>query len=144
MVKIAAIGGKLIKAGSKLGLYPSCCCCKTPTDVWRIYEEGFGVVYQTGSVLNKIFNGLPCCWSPPFYPYNGYMVLQVRCQYQIDPWITIDSWTTINGGPEKCFESSYPDPCCPGLLYTNCEPPTPTEPPTTEPPITIPPSLPPS
>lgn len=144
MVKIAALSGKLIKVGSKLGLYPSCCCCRHPAVEWRICEGefayGYPSPYPNGSITDKIFNGLPCCWNPPFYYYTGYVKLQVRCKdsdpYDNNSWHTVDSWTTYGGQPTKCFEPTYPDPCCDGLLYTNCEPPTPTEPPT-EPPLTI-------
>jgi hypothetical protein len=119
--------GKLLQQNGKLANSPNCCCCKKPAEEWRIWEAGdsygYPVPYPNGPIIESILVDIPCCWTPPYYEYNGYLKLQVRCK-DSDPdnnnsWNTIDSWTTREGQPEKCFEESYPDPCCTGqFVYT--------------------------
>lgn len=102
-------------------------CCNGAVE-WRIWEEGyeFGYPepYPNGPVINNVLVDIPCCWTPNVYPYPGYMKLQVRCDKSSpnnnNSWKTIDEWVTENGEPTKCFETTYDNPCCSGVLSTNC------------------------
>jgi hypothetical protein len=120
--------GELLVSNNALAAGADCCCCKQKAIEWRIWEEGFNYGYPSpypnGPVVDSVLVNIPCCWTPPVYPYTGYVKLQVRCdetpQYDNASWKTIDAWTTFQGGPTKCFEPIYDDPCCPGPLFTNC------------------------
>jgi len=94
-------------------------CDLTPTG-WSLAEVGstgtddYG--YGSGGVSdsgeNFVLNGLGSSFTPPSFSYTGYLRLVVTCSDGSKQ--TIDSWTTINGGPARSFPNTYPNPCCNG------------------------------
>lgn len=54
--------------------------------LWRLKEVGAGVVYANGDVsANGQLAGLPASFSSHFN-YNGYMELQIGCEYTEPQW----------------------------------------------------------
>ena len=75
------------------------CDTSQPDFNWRIIETAFRVTYASGISLDT----LPGTFTPPNFPYSGFMELQYR---EIPPegippgpYFTVKSWVTSGGRP---------------------------------------------
>jgi hypothetical protein len=94
-------------------------CAITPTS-WSLDELGSpgreGTGYGSGGVSASgpdfVLTGLGPSFTPEYYAYTGYLRLEVTCSDGSKQ--TLDSWTTIDGGPTRSFNHTYSNPCCNG------------------------------
>jgi hypothetical protein len=101
-------------------------CDITPTS-WSLAEVGSsgsgGTGYGSGGVSASgpdfVLTGLGPSFTPEYYSYTGYLRLEVTCSDGSKQ--TIDSWTTIDGGPTRSFNHTYSNPCCNGKNNTSAD-----------------------
>lgn len=119
-------GGRCRPDDDGNGLFFENSCDITPTS-WSLDELGSpgrgGTGYGSGGVSASgpdfVLTGLGPSFTPEYYAYTGYLRLEVTCSDGSKQ--TIDSWTTIDGGPTRSFNHTYPNPCCNGKNNTSAD-----------------------